>query len=193
MSLQELINLIISNGYLLLFLAIVVEGPIFTVIAGFLSAMGVLDLYVSFFVALLGDLTGDIIYYSLGYFGKEKILLKFNKFFKLTLDKIGKVEKLFEKHPAKTLALGKISHGIGSLFLFAAGLAKVPFYKFLILDTIPSIPKSILLILIGFYFGESYNKINTYFDYAAIGTFFLFISLVIIYFLIKKIAKNIKD
>ncbi len=190
MPFQELINLIIVNGHLLLFPIIVIEGPIFTIISGFLSSIHILNLYIVLPIVIIGDITGDIIYYFLGYFGREKMLLKFGKFFGVTKEKIRSLEKHFHNHAGKTLAIGKFSHGVGSIFLFAAGIARVPFWRFLLLDLIPTIPKSILLLLIGFYFGESYNKIKTYLDYTTVSTFVLFALLIVAYISIKKIGKK---
>ena len=59
-----------SYGYWALFLIAVAEGPIITVIAGFLASRGLLDVALVFAVAFLADLRRDLLLYAIGRSGR---------------------------------------------------------------------------------------------------------------------------
>lgn len=103
------------------------------------------------------------------------------------------MEKHFEKHSGKTLIIGKLSHAVGGVVLVAAGTARVPFWKFIWYNFIPTLPKSLILLLIGFYFGRFYIKINTYLDYTAIWTVVLAVIFILAYLAMRKISKKYED
>jgi len=189
-SLQEIIGWLIQYKYAVIFPITVFEGPIVTVIAGFLAAHGILNIYISYGVIVCGDLVGDLLYYSIGRWGRKTILLKWGYLFGVTEKRVEKLEKHFEKHSGKTLIAGKISHGFGSVILFAAGAAKMPVGKYLWFNLLGTLPKSLLFLLIGYYFGAAYKRISTYIDYTTKTTFVAAVLLIIIYFLVVKIVKK---
>lgn len=193
MFLEQIILLLTTYKYLLLFPVVVFEGPIITVIAGFLSSLGYLNIFIAYGVVVVGDIAGDIMYYALGYYGRERFVNRWGRFFGITSERVERLEKYFEKHTGKTLILVKLSQGIGAVVLVAAGIAKVPFRKFVWYNFIPTLPKSLILILIGYYSGESYVKISSYLDYAAIGTVIVTVIFIVIYFIMRKLSKKYVD
>ena len=108
---------------------VVVEGPIITVIAGFLSSPGHLNIFIAYGVVVVGDLTGDTVSYMLGRWGGIKFVKRWGRYIGLTAERVQKFEEHFNHHAAKTIILGKLAYSIEMPFLFAAGFAKVP-YKF---------------------------------------------------------------
>lgn len=144
MLLQQIIFLLTAHKYLFLFPVVVVEGPIITVIAGFLSSLGPLNIFIAYAVVVVGDIVGDIMYYALGYYGRQRFINRWGRFLGITLERVERLEKHFEKHSGRTLIIGKLSHGVGAVVLVAAGIARVPFRKFVWYNFIPSLPKSLL-------------------------------------------------
>lgn len=189
-TLQGIIAWIIQYKYAVMLPIAVVEGPIVTVLGGFLSAHGILNAYIVYGVSLLGDIIGDLLYYALGRWGRETFLMKWASFVGVTKERIKKLELHFEQHSGKTLILGKISHGIGSVVLIAAGASKMPVGKFVWYNLVSSLPKSLAFILIGYYFGEAYKRISAYIDYTALGTFVVAVLIALIYYLVVKIARK---
>ncbi|MFH1182757.1 MAG: DedA family protein [Candidatus Moraniibacteriota bacterium] len=189
-SLQDVINWLIIYKYLVIFPITIVEGPAISIIAGFLSAHGILNLYLVYLVLVLGDLTGDTLYYLIGRWSRKSFLLKWGRFFGVTEEKLIKLEKHYEEHSGKTLIFGKISHAFGSAFLIAAGAAKMPLGRFLWFNLIATVPKSLIYLLIGYYFGEAYRRIVYYLDYAGIISVAVAVILVFIYFVVVKMARE---
>jgi len=193
MLLQQIILLLTAHKYLFLFPVVVVEGPIITVIAGFLSSLGFLNIFIAYAVIVVGDIVGDIMFYAIGYYGRQKFVNRWGRFLGITSERVERLEKHFEKHTGKTLIVVKLSQGIGAVVLVAAGIARVPFRKFVWYNFIPTLPKSLILILIGYYSGESYVKISSYLDYAAIGTVIAAVIFIVIYFMMRKVSKKYAD
>lgn len=163
--------------YWVIFPLAMVEGPIVTVIAGFLGSLKQLDLRWAYLVIVAGDLVGDSVYYALGRFAHGRVPEKFLRFLGITPARLELIKHYFAHHPKKTFALGKLSHGAGGAALLAAGLVRYPFGKFLTYNLVLTAIKSLLLILIGFYFGQAFRHIKTYLDYAATLGILIFIGL----------------
>ncbi|MFH1254932.1 MAG: DedA family protein [bacterium] len=189
MPLQKIIFLLTAYKYFFLFPALVVEGPIITVIAGFLSSLGVLNIFTVYAIAVAGDVVGDGMYYAIGYWGRRKFIERWGRFLGITAERVKNFDEHFEKRSFKTLAIGKLSHVVGAAALTSAGMAKMPFRKFIWYNFIATLPKSLVLALIGFYFGEAYLKIDSYFGYANFTAFLIIISAAVIYLSLKKSKK----
>lgn len=187
-SLDSIINLLSTYKYALLFPISIVEGPVVSVIAGFLSAHGFLNLFITYAVLIAGDIVGDTMYYSIGRWGGRPFIRKWGKYFGIKEDKVLKIEKHFEKHAGKTLLIGK-TQAIGGLFLAAAGLSKMPYWKFIWFNFIGTIPKSAILLAVGFFIGNAYKVINNYLGYYAIIATAIFLLIIGVYFFFRSSKK----
>lgn len=189
-SLSEIPNLLLQYKYLILFPATIIEGPIITIIAGFLSSLKLLNPFLVFAVAVSGDLTGDCFYYAVGRFGRTGFINKWGKYIGLNAERLEHLEKHFKNHSGKTLVLGKLLHGIGTIFLSAAGAAEMPFLKFVWFNFLSTLPKTFILMIIGFYFGQLAAKINSAFEWTALGIFGAGTLIAIVYFLYFRDKKS---
>ncbi len=117
---------------------------------------------------------GDSILYYFGRISINNGVPTWLKFFGINRERVLFIKRNYSKHPKKIFLIGKISHGIGAAALFAAGAVQFPFGKFLLYNVLPTLLKSLILLLIGYYFGRAYSHIKTYLDYVAItaGIFF---------------------
>ncbi len=177
-SLDKIISWLMVYKYEVLFPIAVAEGPIVTILGGFLSSLGYLNLFAVFAVVLLGDIVGDIIYYSLGRFLGRKCIEKYGHYIGFHQEYFLSFESKFEKHSGKTLIISKITHFFGGYFLVIAGITKMPFLRFVFFSFIGTLPKSLLLLLVGFYFGKMYVLIDNYFNdigFALAGLVLLFV------------------
>jgi membrane protein DedA with SNARE-associated domain len=190
-SLPAAIQWLLHYKYFLFFPIVVVEGPIITIIAGFLSSLGQMNFYLAYLLAVAGDLTGDSLYYCLGRWGGNPYLARWIKYLGLTKERLAHLEGYFSHHAGKTLVLTKFTQGIGFAVLTAAGLAKVPYRKFLWYNLLPTIPKSFVLLLVGFYYGKAYLRINEYLNYTSFVIFSLVLFYLLVYFLGRKLLNRI--
>lgn len=191
LSLSSLIAWLTQYRYAVMFPVVVFEGPIITVLGGFLAAHDILNVYIVYVIAVVGDLAGDMLYYSIGRWGRDnRWIRRWVKLVGITDKRIEKLENHFANHSGKTLIFGKISHGIGSVILFASGAAKMPIGEFLWYNLIGTLPKTLIFLLIGYYFGEAYKRISQYIDYTALTTFLIGVALVVGYILIARYLRK---
>lgn len=182
-SFAQIIPWLEHYKYFAIFPLAFIEGPIITIIAGFLSSLGYINIFFAYLVIIAGDLTSDFLYYFLGNKGGIKFVGKWGRYLGIAEQHVESLEKYFDKHGGKMLFLGKISHGIGTAFLVAAGLAKMPFIKFLFYNSLATFLKSFALILIGFYFGYAFATINSYLEKIAVLSVAITITFLIAYLL----------
>lgn len=184
-SLDNILALLLQYKYLILFPISVIEGPIISILAGVMIARELFDPLITWIILIIGDITGDTLYYCLGRYGGRPFIRKHGYLLKLKEEKMAIWEEHFHhKAPKRTLFLGK-TQPWGSVILFAAGAAKMPYLKFLVINTIASIPKALLLILIGYYFNEAYIVTDRYLQYTGIILTIIGI-LIVLYFFLKK-------
>jgi len=182
-SLNSIYTLLLHYGYFIFFPIMVLEGPIVTVIAGFLASLGYFNLFVLYLLAVAGDLVGDILYYLLGRYGGTRFINKWGKYLSIDLKNIEKLEDLYRHHGGKTLLLGKLTQVAGAAVLVAAGVARMRLRRFMLFNTIITVPKSLLFVLIGYYFGRSYAGINNFLNLLA---FLTLISLAALFYVNRK-------
>ncbi|MDO8486778.1 MAG: VTT domain-containing protein [Candidatus Curtissbacteria bacterium] len=168
-----------------------VEGPIVTIIGGFLVSLGVLNPFFVYLLALLGDFIGDSFFYLLGRVSRHKRLEDIVHRFGFTMSRFERLEKHFEKHPGKTLFFGKLAIGLEMVSLVAAGAAKVPFKKYIFYVFVPTAPKSLLWLLVGFYFGGAYLVINKYLNNTTLAVAVVVPVVVVVFFGYRFINKRV--
>ncbi len=188
-SLQKILELIIAYRYAVIFPIAVVEGPIISIISGFLASSGYLNVYFVYPLLVFADLVGDTLYYAIGYFGGNFFIKRWGWFLNIDSSKLLKVEHHFKNHGGKWLFFGK-AQGIGTPILVAAGVIKMPYPKFLWINFVVTIFKSLILVIIGYYFGKAYVIINDYFNKIALLSL-LAISIVVMIVYSANRQKNI--
>ncbi len=180
-SSSGIIQLLLDYHYLLLFPLVVIEGPFVTILAGFLVSIQELNLFYAYIVIVLADLLGDGLYYSFGRFGRGFFQKYFGTLWGLTDERITTIEDQFHRRGIKVLIIGKVTHVFGGVVLFVAGVVRYPFSKFLWYNFISTLPKSLVLLLLGFYFGAAYGAVKVYlndiFAVVLVGSLSLFVVL----------------
>jgi membrane protein DedA with SNARE-associated domain len=181
-----LIALITSYGYLLIFLLAIVEGPIVSILAGFVSSLGYLHILPAYAVVVASDIVGDALYYALGRWGGEPALRRWGHRIGITGERVAGFEARFARHRRKSLAIGKLTHAIGALVLVTAGIVRMPVGEFLLVNFLLSLPKSLLLVLVGYYFGRFYPAMGAYQSVVMAGL--LALGLAALYVLFSRLA-----
>ena len=166
-GLDTIISLLTQYGYLIMFPAAVVGGPYIALVVGFLISIGTFSFVPSLIVLLLADIFADMIYYAIGRFGGELTLITI---FRVTKERILTLEKNFKKYSFRTLTVGKFIHGAGIVVLVAAGVVRLSLVEFIGYNAIATLVKTILLLVIGYFFGNWISTLRTGLDYVAFAT-----------------------
>ena len=163
-------GLLMSWKYLALFPLLIVEGFVVTIVAGFLVSTNTLSFYPTLLTVVLGDISSDIFYYSLGYRGSGLLKSKLAKLIGLEASRVKRVEVLYKKHGGKILVIAKLTNALSLAAIVAAGLIKMPFRQFIIFCVVTAIPKALILILIGYFFGQAYTDVSQITQYFFLGS-----------------------
>ncbi|MFI5362046.1 MAG: DedA family protein [Elusimicrobiota bacterium] len=164
---HHILRFLAKYKYDVIFPIAIVEGPIVTVITGILIARGDLSALPAFAIIFAADMISDPALYLLGRFGRH--LLHKIPFLKIPLEHLGPLEHQFERSPWKTMIVGKLSYGLGSMFVVAAGASRMPLPKFLRhMGTVDAVKTSLLLVL-GYFYGRAILHMRGYLQYYAIA------------------------
>ena len=161
---------------------VVVEGPVVTIIAGFLVSLGFMGFTPTYLTVITGDLAGDFLYYSAGRWWLNRAYKGVLKFFNVNIGFVHKLENALKKNKGPFLFFGKLSHAIGGIILFAAGSVGIPVGDFLWFNFLATLPKSLILILVGYYFGSAVSNFKRYVDITVLGLFVFTLALIGVYF-----------
>lgn len=167
----DILNQIKFVGYPLMLLIMIVEGPVATLLAAFAASLGFFNVYVVLILSMLGDIIGDIILYCLGYFGGAKFLEKAQRILKIKPELVSKMENLFNNHGKKTIFAVKSTTGLCWITFIAAGSVRMKFKEFILGSFFGGIIWSGFLVIMGYFFGYAFERINEYIKYAGLIIF----------------------
>ncbi len=156
------IELIKGHGLWLLAPLAVMEGPIVTVIGGYLVRMKLMSGIAVYTVVVLADLVGDTLLYSLGRFGMGLLSPRVRERLGLTDSRFAALRDHFAAKGGRTLVFGKLTHSAGAGILAAAGAARMPFVPFIGWNLAGTLPKSLAFLAIGYAFGAAYAQIDSW-------------------------------
>jgi membrane protein DedA with SNARE-associated domain len=139
-----------------------VEGPVVTAAAAFAAANRLLNGYWVFLLSVLGNLIPDILYYALGYWGREKLINRYGHYVGITKERLLKAEKMLREHAGKSMIAIKLVPLLATPGLVAAGAIKMDFKKYSLWSIAITLPSSLVYFLIGYYAGAAYGTIIHY-------------------------------
>ncbi|MDQ2863123.1 MAG: VTT domain-containing protein [Bacteroidota bacterium] len=183
MELIAIIDLLYKYKYFLLFPLAIVEGPVLAVITGFLYANKFLNVFIAYPIIVLGDIIGDSLCYMLGRFGAPEFLKKIIKKVGFNPEKIDAARSYFNNNSIMSVALSKITLGIGFAGIYLAGNAKIPYKKFILICLVTSALQYVVYLSIGYLFGSAYEKIARYIDFLSALIIVIVITILLFIFL----------
>ena len=188
---MNLIFLITKYGYAILFPLAIIEGPIATIVAGFLVSLGLLNPFLVYAVIMLGDIIGDSLAYGLGRWGGGMFFSRIGPRIGVTPEKLEKVKRYFDAHGQRTITLSKIIHGIGLTGLVVAGMIRVPYRTYITICFLTTLVQAALFLGVGILFGHAYAQLNNYLNYFASVTVIIGVLVAFFVILIKKLHIHI--
>lgn len=165
---QATLLLLLEYKYAILFPLAIVEGPIVSILAGFLISAHSMNFVLAFLVVMAGDVIGDTMYYSLGRWG-EAFIRRHGFRIGITEKRLDQTKQFFEENHHKAVFISKVAHGIGFTGLIVAGILKIRYSKFIRTCFLVTLVQACLLLVIGILFGHAYNAIEKYLNYYAAG------------------------
>ena len=176
--------------YLLLAFLVALEGPLATLAAAVASSTGYLDPKLVFLAACFGNLSADILWYSLGYAGKIDWLTRYGGWLGIKQDIILRLKKDIYDHVGKFLFVAKLTLGLVVPTLVAAGLARVSWRRWIGLLFLAEAIWTGSLVLAGYYYGQYILHIEKDLKWVSIGATILLMAVAAVFMLRKHSKKD---
>ena len=198
MPLIESFLLLITNlGYLGIFIGMTIESSfipfpseVILIPAGALIARGEMAFLPVFLASLFGSLLGATINFFLAMFvGRTTIdflVKKYGKFLFITPKSLKMADNYFKKHGEVTTFVGRLIPLIRQLISLPAGFARMNFLKFLLYTALGAGIWTLVLVYVGYFFGNNYEWINQNMDLVTLFVIIFSIVVLILYKLYKK-------
>ncbi|NTW22794.1 phosphatase PAP2 family protein [Candidatus Falkowbacteria bacterium] len=141
----------------IVFIGLIIPGAVVAILIGALTAQGVFHLGDIIAFATIGFVLGDCLSYYLGQrgggmFSDENRLLKEAH--------LEKGQAFFDKHGNKSVFFGRFIGFLRPMTAFIAGLGKMSFRRFLVLDALSAISWTIIHIMVGYFFGQALGLVK---------------------------------
>lgn len=152
--------LIRDYGLLVIAPLALLEGPVVSVVSGYLARAGLLPLHWVFGVLVLADLAGDLGLYWIGRQGRAGLALPWLARFGVTRRRLASALRAFRRNGGRLVVIGKLTHSAGFAVLLAAGMARMPLTRFVMLNTLATLPKTGLCVAFGWWFGAVTDRVS---------------------------------
>ncbi|MGZ3648009.1 MAG: DedA family protein [Syntrophales bacterium] len=149
-SLKYLECLVREYGYFALLIGTFLEGETILIIGGLLAKLGLLKLPTVMLVAFIGSLSGDQLYFYIGYFKGQEMLSRHRKWEK----RVDRIQKAIDRYRTMVMLGFRFFYGMRVMTAFVLGLdKKVNVIRFLILNAIGAVIWSVTIATGGYIFG----------------------------------------
>lgn len=188
-TLMQGFEIIKQNSYLVIFILMIIEGPLVSAAAAFAASMGYFNVYLILLLSFLGCFIPDLVYFYIGKRGSKPLLKKLEK--KYGKERIKKLTKSFHKNKNKTLVAVKLTPFASIPGIILSGLMDIKTKTFILISTLVTLAISGVMVFTGYYFGVMFNEIAEYLNLFT-GIVVLIIVASIAYPLIFRKLKELK-
>jgi membrane protein DedA with SNARE-associated domain len=190
LPLSGLLSFIQSNGYFIIFILLLIEGPTVTYVASFAAALGYFNVWIIFLLSFLGSLIPSIIIYRIGVILRGKTVEKFVGYLGLHKKRRIWLEKKLKRHFVKTYVTAKVMPILPVSAVLITGFMRVPFKKFFWVNFAVDFSYSLIFVVLGFYSGVVVNSSLKYFKLTEFLLPVIVVLTIAIYFVINSIYKK---
>jgi membrane protein DedA with SNARE-associated domain len=163
----EVIHQIATHGLWVLAPLGVIEGPVVTIIAGWLVSLGLLSAVPAVICLVVADVVGDCLLYAAGRGLRLDRLPVIGPRLRVPRERMVPLVRAIRQNDVRLLVLGKLTHAAGFAVLIAAGVARVGPGRFILLNTLASIPKTLVLFGLGYLFGRAHEQVAAWLSYGS--------------------------
>jgi len=193
---DTILVLIKGLGYWGIFFGMMIESSFFPfpseaiiIPAGALIAQGEMTIFWVFFAGTLGSLIGAMINFGLAFFLGRAFIDSFigahGKLFFLNKETLRNVDNYFKQHGEITTFLGRLIPVVRQLISLPAGFSKMNLFKFSFYTSFGAGIWVLILMVIGYFFGDNYSWINVNMDSIILSLLWVSLVVVIIYIALK--------
>lgn len=113
-------------NYLIILTAVILEGPIATILGGIWASMGRVNFWAILFVSMFAGMLADSFWYYLGHFGRAHLIERWGHILKLDIETLNRIETtLFGEDTKRIIFFSKLTSALIIPTLVAAGMTKL--------------------------------------------------------------------
>ena len=168
--LQQLVTIFAENGYLAVFIALMICGAglplpedITLVAGGVIAGLGYANVHAMFALAMFGVLLGDCAIFLLGYRFGARILQWRLVARILTPARYAKVQEKFHRYGNRVLFIARFLPGMRTTVYLTAGMThRVSFLRFLLLDGAAALISVPFWVYLGYFGADNHQWLITW-------------------------------
>ena len=187
---QQVFAWVSAHGYVLMFLAMCIEGPTVTAAATFAVTLGFFNPFIVFVLSIFGDVLPDVLYYGIGRWKGLGFVTKFGHKFGMTTERVARLEKTIKTHGGKTVAVLKYTPVLSTPGLMLVGAMGMTWLRYVGFVFLVTLQKTLTFMAVGYFFGRAYD-IGKYIKYGALLPFIFIVAYFVLAFLYKRISERV--
>jgi membrane protein DedA with SNARE-associated domain len=162
-------------------------------LTGALASLGHLNIFALAFVSMSGSIAGACLAYIIGWRGGARLLRGAAKMLHFDTRKIQSLEEWFHRSGARMIFVSRIIPYIRPFSCFPAGIARMPFRRFLVAAASGSVIWCVGMLAIGWNLGFRWRLALYLMQRFTIPVVVVIVLLVVGYFLVKTTIKHRLD
>ena len=159
--------IISSLGYAGIFVAMAIESACVPLpseaimpFSGYLVSQGRFSLWGVSLAGALGCTLGSAAAYAVGAYGGRPFILKYGRYFLVTAHEVDRADRWFARYGMAATFISRLLPVIRTFISLPAGVARVPFTRFLVYAFLGSLPWSCVLAYVGLLLGEHWDRVG---------------------------------
>lgn len=156
-----------SLGYAGIILAMAIESAciplpseVIMPFSGYLVSQGRFTLWGVSLAGALGCTLGSAAAYGVGAYGGRPFILRYGRYVLITPHEIARADRWFAQYGMAATFISRLLPVIRTFISLPAGIARVPFGRFLIYAFLGSLPWSWVLAYVGMLLGEHWDRVG---------------------------------
>jgi membrane protein DedA with SNARE-associated domain len=128
--------------------------------SGYLVSQGRFTLWGVSLAGAFGCTLGSAAAYAAGAYGGRPFILKYGRYFLITAREVDRADQWFARYGMAATFISRLLPVIRTFISLPAGVARVPFTRFLIYAFLGSLPWSWVLAYVGLLLGEHWDRVG---------------------------------
>lgn len=128
--------------------------------SGYLVSQGRFTLWGVSLAGALGCSLGSAVAYAAGAYGGRPFILKYGRYVLITPQELARADRWFARYGMAATFISRLLPVIRTFISLPAGIARVPFVRFLLYAFLGSLPWSWALAYVGMLLGEHWERVG---------------------------------
>lgn len=186
---SEILTWLTNMGYAGIAIGLMIEiipSEIVLAYGGYMVLEGTIGFIGAIIAGVIGGTIAQIFIYWIGRYGGRPFLDKYGKYLLIKKHHIDMSENWFQKYGTGVVFSARFIPVVRHAISIPAGIAKMPFLKFVVLTVLAIIPWSILFVYLGIQLGSQWDDVENIAGTYTTPIMILAIVVIALYFVIKK-------